>query len=200
MIIDWFQLLLVLAFKTLSELQPKFQHPVKISDASSKFFRIFLKPFTVFVPALSSISHHSNTFFLCLCSFCFKHPHSLQCSSYQSSWMYSLTPTPKKQPKTLKHHLLTCSFNRPHRTEPRPRTSGCRWSRALVVGGAREGVDWDFGGAMGNGSSLCFLFNLSPLRPPHLFWEEQAEIWSNAECHIWVSMCVWEQVRDTKLR
>lgn len=43
------------------------------------------------------------------------------------------------------------------------------------------------GGALGKGSCECFSFNLSPLRPPHLFWEQQAEIWSNAECH----MCVF---------
>lgn len=56
----------------------------------------------------------------------------------------------------------------------------------LTVGVQRECIDWDYGAALGKGSPVCFLFNISPLRPPHLFWEQQAEIWSNAECHMWV--------------
>lgn len=89
----------------------------------------------------------------------------------------------------------SCIFNRRivHCTEPRlyrpkmePNSGG--W-------GQRECIDWDYGGALGKGSSVCFPFNLSPLRPPHLFWEQQAEIWSNAECHMWESVCA----RDTTL-
>lgn len=81
-------------------------------------------------------------------------------------------------------HKLRCSELRVH-------SSGYRWGRALALLGQRECIDWDYGGALGKGSSVGFLFNLSPLRPPHLFWEQQAEIWSNAECHMRV--CLWER-------
>lgn len=90
------------------------------------------------------------------------------------------------------HHNAGYYRHKVHCTELRLHSSGYRCSQTLAVGGQRECIDWDYGGAVGKGSSECFLFSLSPLRPPHLFWEQQAEIWSNAECH----MCVF--VRETQ--
>lgn len=119
----------------------------------------------------------------------------MHCSANHFGWdkkIHFLTATDRAP----KRHILTslCGLyeHKLHRAKLRLHSSGCGWSQALAVVGQRECIDWDYGVALGKGSSECSLFNLSPLRPPHLFWERQAEIWSNAECH----MCVF--VRGTQ--